>query len=452
MPVSPTEAASLYKLICQTKPLKEPPVYLHDFSDGICVQDSQWNDDMEDHNMEDDMFEETAAISLFEQQKRILERIKANKYLFPHQKDALNALAKHRSKHDVSLIVLPTGAGKSMVAFLAPYVLQTKQVLVITPSIIITKQLMQLYSGEHKSFEASKLFRSKSDLEKSRQILLGKDLVNVNSSFLTIVNAQKFGTSSEIDIGSIPNTDLVIIDEAHHYPTGTWENIVKHFCHSRKLFLTVTPYNKNKLIVPKECIAYDSLSPDLAVKKGILRPVKQVIIDKEANDDGKIALLGDSIINALNQHDKQDNLVKHQAMILTRTIGEAVKIVEIINSKYPETTVAYCRNVSKCIVKDFESNLYKIIVICGRLLKRYDRSSISVMGIHRKVRPESRVLYAQYVSKSFTKAHKEDSVTALIISHISFKQQENFDRLNVLADMDPKNDKYVKKELTEVID
>jgi superfamily II DNA or RNA helicase len=40
--------------------------------------------------------------------------------------------------------------------------------------------------------------------------------------------------------------DLVIIDEAHHYPAITWLGIVHHFPLASKLFFTATPYNKGK--------------------------------------------------------------------------------------------------------------------------------------------------------------------------------------------------------------
>jgi superfamily II DNA or RNA helicase len=47
----------------------------------------------------------------------------------------------NNEKFRIGLIVIPTGGGKSGIAALAPYVLNTTRVLVITPSLQITNQL-----------------------------------------------------------------------------------------------------------------------------------------------------------------------------------------------------------------------------------------------------------------------------------------------------------------------
>lgn len=44
--------------------------------------------------------------------------------------------------NNTALIVLPTGTGKSGIAALAPYVVGAKRVLVLTPSIVISRQLL----------------------------------------------------------------------------------------------------------------------------------------------------------------------------------------------------------------------------------------------------------------------------------------------------------------------
>ena len=47
----------------------------------------------------------------------------------------------------VALVVLPTGCGKTGVAVLASYVLNASRVLVITPSLIISKQVNEAYEN-----------------------------------------------------------------------------------------------------------------------------------------------------------------------------------------------------------------------------------------------------------------------------------------------------------------
>src|SRR3954447_17600780 len=54
------------------------------------------------------------------------------------QRGALYAIAAHRSTSDEpAQVVLPTGVGKTLVAVLAPYLLEARRVLVVTPARIV---------------------------------------------------------------------------------------------------------------------------------------------------------------------------------------------------------------------------------------------------------------------------------------------------------------------------
>ncbi|CAF1349359.1 unnamed protein product [Adineta steineri] len=63
--------------------------------------------------------------------------------IYPHQRDALKKLQSWyiNEEFSIGLVVIPTGGGKSGIAALAPYILNTTRVLVITPSVQITHQL-----------------------------------------------------------------------------------------------------------------------------------------------------------------------------------------------------------------------------------------------------------------------------------------------------------------------
>lgn len=91
---------------------------------------------------------------------------------------------------------------------------------------------------------------------------------------LVISNAHKFGFTSNANIESISSDyfDLIVVDEAHHYPAETWERIVRHFPFKQKLFLTATPENKGFPILPQQdkCVCY-FLSFDECVALGIIR-------------------------------------------------------------------------------------------------------------------------------------------------------------------------------------
>jgi superfamily II DNA or RNA helicase len=70
------------------------------------------------------------------------------------------------------------------------------------------------------------------------------EIPQMNAFNIVIANAHKFGSNTDVDLAEIPRTfDLVIVDEAHHYPAPSWKSIVDHFPGSKKLFLTAVRRN-----------------------------------------------------------------------------------------------------------------------------------------------------------------------------------------------------------------
>ena len=202
--------------------------------------------------------------------------------LYPHQVEAVLAVRDYFDPHkdppnlsNIALVVLPTGCGKTGVAVLASYALNASRVLVITPSIIISRQIHKAYRNFlidrkviHNTPEILQLvLPTRSLIKKSAEIQEGM------SSMVMVVNAHKIGGQSSVRIEDIPRDgyDLVIVDEAHHYPAPTWKLLVDHFCNSRRLFLTATPEHKGKPILPiPPCY---ELKRNEAISMGIVRDV-----------------------------------------------------------------------------------------------------------------------------------------------------------------------------------
>ena len=204
--------------------------------------------------------------------------------LYPHQIEAVLKLRKYFNRHkyhpdssNIALVVLPTGCGKTGVAVLASYALNASRVLVITPSIIISKQIHKAYGNfliQHGLIPpnnpgiAQWVLPTKSLIKKSSEIQEGM------RSMVMVVNAHKIGGRSSVKIEDIPREgyDLVIVDEAHHYPAPTWKLLVDHFDKSNRLFLTATPEHKGKPILPiAPCYELKRID---AVQMGIIRDVK----------------------------------------------------------------------------------------------------------------------------------------------------------------------------------
>ncbi len=166
------------------------------------------------------------------------------------------------------LIIAPTGSGKSGIISMLPYLLQVKKALLITPSKNISLQNEKSFfpvDDEKCFFEISGmqtiLKKLEDVLETPKVVTCAKEINNFRQlGNLVIVTAQRFGGKAQTSLVHknkevIENVEeffkrfeLLIVDEAHHYPAKTWEKIVEQFQnpaedhHKIVIFLTATPY------------------------------------------------------------------------------------------------------------------------------------------------------------------------------------------------------------------
>ena len=217
--------------------------------------------------------------------------------LYKPQIDALLSIETSCNPGEIALVVLPTGCGKTGVAALAPYVLGVRNVLVLTPSVIITRQIHEAFCGtgdENPSFyQKRRIVESSAFCPSTNGIILRasqlRDHLAYNNELL-VVNVHKIGGRSKVRIEDIDRQkfELVIVDEAHHYPAHMWKTVVDHFHVERVriLFLTATPAPIIPCPIPKPCYY---LSRRNAVALGIIRDM----------DDRNIQEVGDTDVEDL---------------------------------------------------------------------------------------------------------------------------------------------------------
>ena len=213
-----------------------------------------------------------------------------NKYLYQHQVDALKEIRgqfilDQGQESRVALVVLPTGCGKTGIAVLAPYVLASRKVLVVTPSVDISELILKEFSGKDFFLKTRDFFK-----EKHRDDVCDicptisrptttSELADEHTyhSELLIVNVHEFSerTKAYDRIKAIKQDkfDFVIVDEAHHYPPLMWKTVMNHFSTPFCLFLTATPEYKGEpiLLDLKPCF---QLKREDAVSRGIIRNMK----------------------------------------------------------------------------------------------------------------------------------------------------------------------------------
>lgn len=227
---------------------------------------------------------------------KFLAKREAERMLRPPQIKAIQCLRKKlmcdaANEPEIALVVLPTGCGKTGVAVLAPYILNAAQVLIITPSKTISKQIWYEFCGGPKSFfcKSKILTEDKASYYKPKAAFITetKQILYYLNMELMIITAHQVGGKSRVAIEEIPSNgyDLVIVDEAHHYPARTWKTLIDHFSKSKRLFLTATPFHRgNRILSHEPCYR---LYHKEAVDQGIIRDVHfdEVCTTSETEED-----------------------------------------------------------------------------------------------------------------------------------------------------------------------
>ena len=161
------------------------------------------------------------------------------------------------SKHDRFFVVMPTGCGKTTVIALAPFMLNVDKVLIITPGNTIRdqikKELELNYSIRHAIGKSGQLKGIKIEqLSGSRPSPTANVLIaNIQAIIVKAKKRREVGDDEEelpslrdfLQHGWVP--DLVIVDEGHHGPAGSWklltEEAKKLNANVKFLQLTATP-------------------------------------------------------------------------------------------------------------------------------------------------------------------------------------------------------------------
>ena len=303
--------------------------------------------------------------------------------LLDHQYDCLTELANHfavdgdqdelegerlrlceeaqEKKLPGVLIQLPTGAGKTAIAALAPYVLRSKRTLVVTPSLVITDQLVEAFTDREAWFtrvvappgdndrpmsEAvwtnwmRNYIPSDAEVPKNASVdqikkALGRDLI--------ITNAQRFQehTNATPELLKDAGIDLVIVDEAHHMPAKTWKNIRAKCSEAKVVYLTATPFHKGKRILTEDDGVRElfTLTRKQAVQRSIIR---DVAYDESSEGATTTVDAYKSIARLIRERLREhDDMSKHghppsrfhQGIVVTANQAEAERFAEVFNEQ-----------------------------------------------------------------------------------------------------------------------
>lgn len=171
----------------------------------------------------------------------------------PGQLGALHSVVSHFSVYDEPAVVsLPTGYGKTAVIMALPFVLSANRLLVVEPSDVLRRQTAAHFGALS---TLRKLHVVPDDMpspvvkgQKGRPTTLAEwqaledfDVVVSTPGSTSPVNEPRSATNL---------FDLIIFDEAHHAPADTWKAYLEHYREAQFVFLTATPFRRDKKAIP----------------------------------------------------------------------------------------------------------------------------------------------------------------------------------------------------------
>lgn len=283
--------------------------------------------------------------------------------------------AKYQAGHRAPCLVLPTGAGKTVVA-----------ADIIRSSIARRNRVLFLVH------RAELLGQSVSKLEQAgitdlRIIQAGSDL----GSPIAPVAVASIPTLTRWTDRQ-PQADLVIVDECHHVVAKTWKRLADHYADALLLGLTATPQRADGRSIGD---VFDSIVVGATVREltdlGHLVPCR-VFAPPQTLEAKHIAL---SPVEAYAKHGEGQ-----RAVIFCMTVEHAQRVAEDMNAAGVPTGVVHgelSKDDRRRVLADLDAGRIRAVASIGVLTEGWDSPRVAVCILARK--PQHTGLYLQMVGR-----------------------------------------------------
>lgn len=317
--------------------------------------------------------------------------------LRPYQKQAIQAVLNEWGEGTKrTLLVLPTGTGKTIVfsAIAEECVKCGKRVLILA------------HRGELLEQAADKLFKTtglKCSVEKAEQSCLGSWYRIAVGSVQTLMREKRLSKFAEDYFNTI------IIDEAHHAISDSYQRVLEHFPDSEVLGVTATPDrgDMKNLGSVFDSLAYEYTLPQ-AIKEGYLSPIKAVTIPLALDLSGVSMQSGDfkasEIDTALDPYlyqiaeEMKKYCANRKTVVFLPLVKTSQKFRDILNSNGFKAAEVNGESSDRAeILRDFENNKYNVLCNSMLLTEGWDCPSVDCVVVLRPTKV--RGLYCQMVGR-----------------------------------------------------
>ncbi|MBQ8360227.1 MAG: DEAD/DEAH box helicase [Oscillospiraceae bacterium] len=317
--------------------------------------------------------------------------------LRPYQKEAEAAiLDQWASGIRRTLLVLPTGCGKTIVF------------CKLTEDLVSDgdRVLIMAHRGELLDQAADKLQRATGlhcAVEKAEESCLG-------SWFrVTVGSVQTLMREKRLEQFAPDYFDTIIVDEAHHCLSESYQRVLNHFSEAKVLGVTATPDRGDMRNLGQyfESLAYEYSLPR-AIRDGYLSPIKALSIPLKLDLSGVGVQSGDfkagDLGTALDPylHSIADEMLNHCAdrktVVFLPLVATSQKFRDILNQKgFRAAEVNGSSSDRAEILADFDAGKYNVLCNSMLLTEGWDCPSVDCIVVLRPTKVRS--LYCQMVGR-----------------------------------------------------
>ena len=317
--------------------------------------------------------------------------------LRPYQNKAKAAVLKEWDEGNIkTLLVLPTGTGKTIVfaSITEECVRRGERVLILA------------HRGELLEQAADKLKKATGlgcSVEKAEQSCLGSWFRVVVGSVQTLMREKRLSGFSR------DYFDDIIIDEAHHAISDSYQTILRHFDKARVLGVTATPDRGDMKNLGQvfDSLAYEYTLPQ-AIKEGYLSPIKAVTIPLQLDLTGVAMQSGDfkasDIDTALDPYlyqiaDEMKNYcADRKTVVFLPLVKTSQKFRDILNERGFNAAEVNGESPDRAeILEDFDKGKYNVLCNSMLLTEGWDCPSVDCVIVLRPTKV--RGLYCQMVGR-----------------------------------------------------
>lgn len=327
-----------------------------------------------------------------------------------YQLKAAEAVMREFEEQDSTLVVLPTGGGKTVLFADIIRRFQPKRSLVLCHReelIFQAVEKIERFAGLGCEIEMAGSM--------ANTTLFGKSPVVVATiqTLISGIERRRMTRFSPSDFG------LIICDEAHHCPSASWKMVLDYFKQNpylKVLGVTATPDRTDEEALGQifKTVAFDYEILD-AINDGWLVPIRQQMVTVQGLDFSGVRttcgdLNGADLAKIMEAEEAMQGVASaaieivedRRTIIFTASVKQAETVSAILNRHKPGMCEWVCgktdKDARRATLDRFSKGLVQVVANCGVLTEGFDNPGVEVIVMARPTK--SRSLYAQMAGRA----------------------------------------------------